>query len=86
MEQVGHFPFVKQAGLTAVELPYAGNELSLIAILSDGDIDELADGLYWKSVMRTNGALQKGVGAVRVTRQLPLRSTSGCGLSSPIWH
>ena len=67
MEQVGHFPFVKQAGLTAIQLPYADNDLSMIAILPDGDIDKLADSLSLDRIQQ----IQKDMRSAKVDMYLP---------------
>jgi serpin B len=45
MHQTGHFRFVKENGVAAIELPYADNDLSMIAILPDGDINKMGAGL-----------------------------------------
>jgi serpin B len=45
MHQTGHFRFIKENGVTAIVLPYADDDLSMIAILPDGDIDKMGAGL-----------------------------------------
>jgi serpin B len=45
MRQTGHFRFIKENGVAAIELPYADDDLSMIAILPDGDIDKMGAGL-----------------------------------------
>jgi serpin B len=45
MHRSGQFRFAKEDALTAIELPYAGNEMSMIAILPGGDIDKLGESL-----------------------------------------
>ena len=67
MEQVRHFPFVKQDGLTAIELPYADNDLAMIAILPDGDINKLAESLSLEKIQQ----LQKDMQSEMVDVYLP---------------
>ena len=45
MQQTGRFRFVRENGVAAIELPYADNDLSMIAILPDGDIDKMGESL-----------------------------------------
>jgi len=45
MQQTGRFRFVRENGVAAIELPYADNDLSMIAILPDGDIDKVGESL-----------------------------------------
>jgi len=45
MHQTGHFRFIKESGVSAIELPYADDDLSMIAILPDGDIDKMGESL-----------------------------------------
>jgi serpin B len=45
MRQTGQFLFVKEDGMAAIELPYVDNELSMIAILPDGDAKKLGESL-----------------------------------------
>ena len=45
MHQTGHFRFIKENGVAAIELPYADDDLSMIAILPDGDIDKMGESL-----------------------------------------
>jgi serpin B len=45
MHQTGHFRFIKEDGVEAIELPYEDDDLSMIAILPDGDIDKMGAGL-----------------------------------------
>jgi len=45
MRQTGRFRFLRENGLAAIELPYSDNDLSMIAILPDGDIDKLGENL-----------------------------------------
>ncbi len=45
MHQSGNYLYVKQGGLAAIELPYADHELSMLAILPDGDIGQLDQSL-----------------------------------------
>ena len=45
MSQTGHFRFIKENGVSAIVLPYADDDLSMIAILPDGDIDKMGAGL-----------------------------------------
>jgi serpin B len=40
MRQTGHFPFMQNDELQMIELPYAGDDLSMIAILPQGDIEK----------------------------------------------
>jgi serpin B len=45
MHRAGPFKYAKEDTLAAIELPYAGDEMSMIAILPGGDIDKLGEGL-----------------------------------------
>jgi serpin B len=45
MRQTGRFRFIRENGVAAIELPYADNDLSMIAILPDSDIDKMGAGL-----------------------------------------
>jgi len=45
MQQTGHFRFVRENGLVALEMPYVDNELSMVAILPDGDVEKLGESL-----------------------------------------
>jgi len=45
MRQTGHFRFVRENGMAAMELPYADDELSMIVILRDGDAEKLGESL-----------------------------------------
>ena len=45
MAQSGNFPFLEDGGLAMIELPYAGNDLSMIAILPEGDVEKLGASL-----------------------------------------
>lgn len=67
MEQVGDFWFVKQTGLTAINLPYADNDLAMVAILPDRDINELAKSLSSEKIEQ----LRKGMRRVKVDVYLP---------------
>ncbi len=52
MRQTGHFRFVREDGLAAIELPYADDELSMIAILPDGDAEKLGGSLSLDKVQK----------------------------------
>lgn len=45
MRQTGHFPFVRIDSMTAIDLPYEGNDLSMIVILPSGDAEKLGEEL-----------------------------------------
>jgi serpin B len=45
MHQTGRFRYIKENGVAVIELPYADDELSMIAILPDGDIDKMGENL-----------------------------------------
>jgi serpin B len=45
MHQTGHFRYIKENGVAAIELPYADDDLSMVAILPDGDIDKMGENL-----------------------------------------
>jgi serpin B len=45
MRQTGRFRFIRENGVAAIELPYVDGELSMIAILPDGDIDKMGESL-----------------------------------------
>jgi len=42
MWQTGHYRYVHENGVAAIELPYADDDLSMIVILPDGDIEKTA--------------------------------------------
>jgi serpin B len=71
MEQVAYFRFVQQDGLTAVELPYKGGELSMIAILPailpDAGAAALASSLTEPRIQ----ALRKSMSVAKVDVYLP---------------
>ena len=67
MEQTGYFPFVREPGMIAVELPYAGYVLSMIVVLPDGDINKLGDSLSAETIQRIRKKMQAQiVGKVNV--------------------
>ena len=45
MNQTAHFRYVHESGVAAIELPYVDDELSMIAILPDGDVDKFGETL-----------------------------------------
>jgi serpin B len=45
MHQTAHFRFVKENGIAAIELPYSGDDLSMIVLLPDSKIDKLGEDL-----------------------------------------
>jgi serpin B len=45
MWQTGHYRYVHENGLAAIELPYADDDLSMIVIMPDGDIDKMGESL-----------------------------------------
>lgn len=45
MHQTGRLRYVHENGAAAIELPYAGDELSMIAILPDADVDKFGETL-----------------------------------------
>jgi serpin B len=45
MHQTGHFRFINEDGVSAIELPYADDDLSMVAILPDSDIDKMGQSL-----------------------------------------
>jgi serpin B len=45
MSQTGRFRYVHENGVAAIELPYAGDDLSMIAILPDGDMEKFSKSL-----------------------------------------
>jgi len=52
MKQSGHFRFIKENGVAAIELPYADDDLSMIAILPDGDIDKMGESLSLEKIQQ----------------------------------
>lgn len=50
MRQTGHFRFVREDGLAIIELPYAENELSMIAILPDGDMEKAGEDITFEKI------------------------------------
>ena len=55
MRQTGQFRFVREDGLAAIELPYADNDLSMIAILPDGDIEKMGESLSLDKLQQLRG-------------------------------
>lgn len=45
MRHSGHYRYTRENGIAAIELPYAGDELSMIALLPDGDAAQLGQKL-----------------------------------------
>jgi serpin B len=52
MHRSGQYGYAQEDALTAIELPYAGNEMSMIAILPSGDIDKLGESLSNEEIDR----------------------------------
>jgi serpin B len=52
MHQIGHFRFARENGMAAIELPYAGNDLSMIAILPDSDIEKMGASLSLEKIQQ----------------------------------
>jgi len=52
MRQTGHFRFVRENGVAAIELPYADDDLSMIAILPDGDIEKMGQSLSIETIQQ----------------------------------
>jgi len=67
MHRSGQFRYAKGDALTAIELPYAGNEMLMIAILPSGDIDQLGESLSTEEIDR----LRKEMRAEEVDVFLP---------------
>jgi len=58
MQQTGHFRFVRQDGLAAIELPYVDNELSMMAILPDGDVEKLGESLTAEKIQTLHSSMR----------------------------
>ena len=58
MRQTGQFRFVREDGLAAIELPYAENDLSMIAILPDGDIEKMGESLSLDKLQQLRGEMR----------------------------
>ena len=52
MRQTGRFRFVRENGVAAIELPYADDDLSMIAILPDGDIEKMGQSLSLETIQQ----------------------------------
>ena len=52
MHQSGTYRYVKQNGMAAIELSYADHELSMLAILPEGDIGQLDQSLTLNEIQR----------------------------------
>ena len=52
MRQTGRFRFIREDGVAAIELPYADDALSMIAILPDGDIDKMGESLTLEKIQQ----------------------------------
>jgi len=57
MNQTGHFRFVRENGLAAIELPYVDNDLSMITILPDGDISKKGEDISLEKIQRLRADL-----------------------------
>jgi serpin B len=57
MRQTGHFLFARENGLAVIELPYQDNDLSMIAILPDGDIEQMGKSLSLDDVQKLRAAM-----------------------------
>jgi len=68
MRQIEHFRFVREDGLTAIELPYAGNDLSMIAILPNGDVEKLGESLSLDQIQKMRGDMRSQVVDVSLPR------------------
>jgi serpin B len=49
---------VRQGGLAAIELPYAGNDLSMIAILPDGTAKKFGESISLDKIQRIRAAMR----------------------------
>jgi len=52
------FLFVRRPGVAAIELPYAGNDLSMVVILPDGDIDAFGASLSLDSLQKLRSEMK----------------------------
>ncbi len=68
MHRSGQFKFAKEDAMTAIELPYAGNELSMVAILPSGDIDKLGESLSNEELDRLRKEMRLGEVEVALPR------------------
>lgn len=67
MRQTGQFRFVREDGLAAIELPYADNDLCMIAILPDGDVEKAGESLSLEKIQK----LRAGMRSQEVDVSLP---------------
>src|ERR1035437_7079429 len=67
MRQTGQFRFVREDGLAAIELPYADNDLCMIAILPDGDVEKVGESLSLDKIQK----LRTGMRSQEVDVSLP---------------
>jgi serpin B len=50
MQQTGRFRYVHENGVAAIELPYADDDLSMVAILPDNDIEKMGESLSLNNI------------------------------------
>lgn len=58
MRQTGDFRFARENGMAVIELPYQDNDLSMIAILPDGDIEKMGEGLSLGNMQKLRAAMR----------------------------
>lgn len=68
MYQKARLKYMHDKGVAAIELPYVGNDLSMIALLPDGDIKALENGLSVEQIKQIRAEMESQVVFVYLPR------------------